>query len=111
MSAGGASRFIKDKDAIRTAILSIREGFEICKRRGYDPKKEKSNLLYRLPLFISIPIAQRIYGHKSLQLMFDGHVTHSPNEIIRMIEDLVNDGKKYKVETNALHNLLSANKI
>lgn len=99
MSAGNANKFVKDSAIIRTTILAIREGFAICLKRGYDAKAEKANKLYQLPLFISVPIARMIYSNEALQLMFDGHVNHSPREIRQMIEDMIAYGVKYDIVT------------
>lgn len=69
LRAGGAAIFVNDSTLIRTAIRAIREGFSICLKRGYDAKAEKANKLYQLPLFISVPIARKIYSNEALQLM------------------------------------------
>lgn len=106
MSAGSPAKFVNDSAIIRTTILAIREGFAICLKRGYDAKAEKANKLYRLPLFISVPIAKKIYSNEALQLMFDGHVNHSPKEVRQMIEDMIAYGKKYDIVTPCLRKLL-----
>lgn len=90
---------------IRTTILAIREGFAICLKRGYDAKAEKANKLYRLPLLISVPIAKKIYSNDALQLMFDGHINHSPEEVWQMIEDMIDNGIKYDIATPCLRKL------
>lgn len=105
MSAGSAAKFVNDSAIIRTTILAIREGFAICLKRGYDAKSEKANKLYRLPLFISVPIAKKIYSNEALQLMFDGHVNHSPEEVRQMIEDMIAYGIKYDIATPCLRKL------
>lgn len=99
LSAGGAAKFVNNSTIIRTTIRAIREGFSICLKRGYNAKKEKANKLYQLPLFISVPIARKIYSNEALQLMFDGHVNHSPKEVRRMIEDMITCGVKYGTAT------------
>ena len=108
LSAGNAAEFVNNSAIIRTTIRAIREGFDICLKRGYDAKTEKANRLYQLPLFISVPIAKKIYSNEALQLMFDGHVNHSPEEVRQMIEDLVAYGIKYGVATP---NLISLKKM
>lgn len=108
LSAGNAAKFVEDSVIIRTTICAIREGFAICLKRGYNAKMEKANRLYRLPLFIGVPIAKKIYGNEVLQLMFDGHVNHSPEEVRQMIEDMITYGMKYKIETP---NLIKLKKI
>lgn len=105
MSAGSAANFVNDSAIIRTTIFAIREGFAICLKRGYDAKTEKANKLYRLPLFISVPIAKKIYSNEALQLMFDDHVNHSPEEVRQMIEDMIACGKKYDIATPCLGKL------
>lgn len=99
LSAGGAVKFVNDSTIIRTTICAIREGFSICLKRGYNAKMEKANKLYQLPLFISVPIAKKIYSNEALRLMFDGHVNHSPKEVRQMIEDMIVYGIKYDVAT------------
>lgn len=99
LSAGNAAKFVSDSTIIRTTICAIREGFSICLKRGYDAKMEKANKLYQLPLFISVPIAKKIYSNEALQLMFDGHVSYSPEEVRQMIEDMIAYGIKYGIAT------------
>ena len=105
LSAGSAARFVNDSATIRTTICAIREGFSICLKRGYDAKEEKANKLYQLPLFLSVPIARKIYGNEALQLMFDDHVSHSPEEVRQMIEDIIAYGIKYDIATPHLAKL------
>ena len=57
------------------------------------------------PLFLSVPIARKIYGNEALQLMFDGHVSHSPEEVRQMIEDIIAYGIKYDIATPHLAKL------
>lgn len=102
MCAGGAAQFIKETDILKQTICAIREGFSICKKRGINPKDEKANRLYRLPLFLAMPIAKKIYADEALQKMFDGHVTHSPDEIRQMLDDMIEGGKTYSINTPCL---------
>lgn len=97
LSAGNAADFVNNPSIVRMAIRAIREGFAVCYRRGYDAKAEKGNKLYLLPLFISVPIARRIYSNESLQLMFDGHINHAKDEILAMTEDIIKSGTEYAI--------------
>lgn len=99
LSAGNAAKFVGNSAIIRMTIRAIREGFAICLKRGYDAKMEKANKLYQLPLFIGVPIAKKIYSNEALQLMFDGHVNHSPKEVRQMIDDMIAYGIKYNIAT------------
>ena len=107
MSAGSASKFIENTAIIKTTMKAIREGLAICERMGINPKTEKANRLYLLPLFISVPIAKKIYSNDALQLMFDGHINHSPAEIRQMIDDIIDSGENYAVITSNLSQLKS----
>lgn len=105
LTAGSAAKFVADSTIVRTAIRAIREGFAICQKRGYNPKAEKANKLYVLPLFIAVPIARKIYSNEALQLMFDGHVNHSSKEVLQMIDDMIESGVKYGIDTANLAKL------
>lgn len=105
MSAGSARNFVKNMAIIKTTIMAIREGLTICKRMGINPKAEKANRLYLLPLFISVPIAKKIYSNDALQLMCDGHIHHSPAEIRQMIDDIIDSGVRWGVATPCLAHL------
>jgi len=99
IKAGRAIKFTNDLKNLREAILCIREGFEVCVKRGINPKAEKANRLYLLPLFISTRIAKKIYSNEVLRFMFDGHVNHSPEEIKKMLEDVIAYGEKFGIDT------------
>jgi 2-dehydropantoate 2-reductase len=105
MKAGSAVNFTKNTAIIKEAIKAIREGLNVCRERGINPKDEKSNSLYYLPLFIGAVIAKKIYSNEALQLMFDGHTKHSPEEVQKMISDILEKGKQFGVETPILNNL------
>ena len=78
IAAGSGKAFAGDSKIIKETIKSIREGFEFCVRIGINPKSEKANKLYYLPLFISVPIAKKVYSDEALAIMFNGHTKHSP---------------------------------
>lgn len=86
-------------------IGAIREGFAICLKRGYDPKAGKANKLYRLPLFICVPLARKIYNNESLQLMFNRHIKHAETEIRLMIDDIIKSGTDYEIPTPCMETL------
>ena len=99
MSAQNYKNLIKNTAIIKLTMKAIREGLLICKKMGINPKAEKANKLYHLPLFISVPIAKKIYSNNALQIMFEGHINHAPVEIKQMIDDIINSGKTYGVNT------------
>jgi 2-dehydropantoate 2-reductase len=98
IKAGGSMKnFTNNSELIREAIMSIREGFEVCKKRGINPKKEKSNAIYYLPFFISIPIIKKVFSKEVLCMMFEGHVKHAPDEMKKMLHDILVKGKEYNI--------------
>lgn len=98
ITAGGGKLFAGNSKIVKETIKSIREGFEICVKEGINPKSEKANKLYYLPLFISVSIAKKVYSDEALTIMFDGHTKHSSEEMIKMLDDLITCGDKYNVK-------------
>jgi 2-dehydropantoate 2-reductase len=98
MKAGGSMKnFTNNTILVKEAIRSIREGFEVCKKRGINPKKEKSNTIYYLPFFISIPIIKKVFSNEVLSLMFEGHIKHAPDEMKKMVHDILKNGNEYNI--------------
>lgn len=105
IKAGGGKAFTSSSEILRETIKSIREGLDVCLKIGINPKSEKANKLYYLPLFISVPIAKKVYSNEALQLMFDGHTQHSPKEMEKMFKDLIECGEKQGVKMVYLKSL------
>jgi len=99
ITAGSGKAFVSDSKIIKETIKSIREGLDVCVKEGINPKSEKSNKLFYLPLFISVLIAKKIYSDEALTIMFDGHTNHSPEEMVKMLDDLITCGEKNNVKT------------
>jgi ketopantoate reductase len=98
MKAGGSMKtFAGDSILLRESFMSIREGLEVCRKRGVDPKKVKATAFYTFPFFISIPIAKKIFGKEVLSLMFEGHVAHAPDEMKKMLQDILLKGEQYNI--------------
>lgn len=105
IKAGGAKAFTSSSEILKETIKSIREGLDVCFKIGINPKSEKANKLYYLPLFISVPIAKKVYSNEALQLMFNGHTQHSPKEMEKMFKDLIECGEKQNVKMECLRSL------
>lgn len=97
--AGSGKAFSSDTKILRHTFKAIREGLKICSKLGIDSKSEKSNKLYYLPLFIGTAIAKKVYSNEALCLMFDGHTKHSPNEMWKMLNDIIDCGKNHNIQT------------
>jgi ketopantoate reductase len=108
MKAGGSMKnFTNDTELIKEAVMSIREGFDVCRKRGINPKKEKSNSIYYLPFFVSIPIIKKVFSKEVLSLMFEGHVKHAPDEMKKMVHDILETGKEYNISQPILERFQS----
>lgn len=108
VKAGSSRKFTDRPGMLRETIKAVREGFKICRKRGIDPKTEKANRPYYLPLFFLLPVLKKIYRHESLCRMFDGHIRHAPREIRKMIGDIVSCGEKYDLQMSCLKSLQKA---
>jgi len=107
IKAGGTmSAFFNNKQIIRDSIKAIREGFEICSKRGINPKKEKVNRLYYLPFLICIPVMKNIFSNEDMASMFDGYLKHTDREIRYMLNKIISSGKEFDVKTPYLNHLI-----
>lgn len=97
--AGDGKAFSSDTKILRHTFKAIREGLKVCTKIGFDSKSEKSNKLYYLPLFIGTAIAKKVYSNESLCLMFDGHTQHSPDEMQKMWNDIIDCGKNHNIQS------------
>lgn len=109
-NAGGGEKFASDTKMLRYTFKAIREGLEICSKLGIDPKSEKSNKLYYLPLFISTAIAKKVYSNEALCMMFNGHTEHSPDEIQKMLNDIINCARNNDMKTPYLSDFFLLNR-
>lgn len=106
LKVGGTMKaFLKNRVIVREAIMAVRDGFHICSAMGTDPKKEKVNKLYYLPLFICIPIVRKVFNDEAMQAMFDGYLRNSTREVSRMLADIILSGEEQGVKTIALKRL------
>lgn len=103
MKSGGSMKtFTGDSTLLRESFMSIREGLEVCRQRGIDPKKVKATAFYTLPFFVSLPIARKIFSTEVLSLMFEGHVMHAPEEMKKMVQDILERGEQYSINMPVL---------
>lgn len=106
IKAGGSMEgFISQTSIIKESVRAIREGFHVCKQTGFDPKKEKVNQLYYMPLLICVPVIKKIFSDKSMNMMFDMYLKHARQEIRVMINNIIADGEKYKIQMPNLSKL------
>lgn len=90
---GKMCNFLRNSDLIKESIKAIREGFNICKVIGVDPKKEKVNQLYYFPMFICVPLIRKIFKNEAMSTMFEEFLLHGSKEIRFMLKDVIQQGK------------------
>lgn len=101
--AGGKTEaFLRSPSIAKETIKAIREGFHVCSALGIDPKKEKVNKLYYLPLFICYPIVRKVFSDEAMQAMFDGYLANSQDEVGKMLKDIISSGGKQGLQTTYL---------
>lgn len=98
-SGGNMKSFTGNPKIVKKSIKAIREGFQICEQRGINPKKEKVNKLYYLPLFICSPIVRKLFSNEVMASMFEGYLRCSTEEVKNMLEKIIASGEKYNIET------------
>jgi len=98
MKAGTFERFATDSKVLKEYYLAMREGFEICKSQGINPKKVSPAKLFYLPLFLLIPYTRKSYNSESMKRMFEGHIQHSPDEMKVMYYDVLKAGEQYGID-------------
>ena len=90
INAGGTMEaFLKNTKIVKETIMAVRDGFHVCSQMGIDPKKEKVNRLYYMPLFLSVPIVKKVFSDVAMQAMFDGFLKNSTTEVKKMIENVL----------------------
>jgi 2-dehydropantoate 2-reductase len=98
VKAGSYEKFTRSSAVIRECYLAMREGFEVCRARGINPKSVSPTKLFYLPLLALIPYTKYFYNTDGMQEMFEGHVMHSPDEMKAMYYDILECGERYSVD-------------
>jgi 2-dehydropantoate 2-reductase len=95
MKAGSGEEFAASSSFIRESILAVREGFNVCKYRGINIGEVHPQRLYYLPLVFLVPLFKKIFSSEGAQLVINGHMSHSPDEMKAMFYDVLTTGQKY----------------
>ena len=93
LEAGSYEMFVS-ADNLRKSYLAMRECFKVCKSRGKNPARIVPTLYYYAPLFLLVPFTQLLYSREDMRRMFEGHVTHSPKEMVDMYAEVLYAGEK-----------------
>lgn len=98
MEGGKMKDFLNNSKTVKKSILAIRDGFHVCEAMGINPKKEKVNKLYYIPLLISSPVVKKVFSDDAMQAMFDGYLRNSTEEVKRMIANIIRSSQKFNIE-------------
>lgn len=99
ITEGGKMKdFLNNSKAVKKSILAIRDGFHVCEAMGINPKKEKVNKLYYLPLLISSPVVKKVFSDDAMQAMFNGYLGNSTEEVKKMIANIIRSSQKFNIE-------------
>lgn len=97
LKAGSAKSFADNPALIRESYLSMREGFRICREMGINPLAIYPVNLFYLPFLILVPYTRRLYRDEGMQLLIDGHISHSPEEMRAIYRDVIEAGRNYGI--------------
>lgn len=98
MLSGSGLAFAQDRKMLKQTFKTIREGLDMCRVRDINSRSEKANRLYYLPLWLSVPLASKVFQKESLYRMFDGHTRHAPDEMMKMLQDILVCGKSHGID-------------
>ncbi|MGC4118635.1 MAG: 2-dehydropantoate 2-reductase N-terminal domain-containing protein [Myxococcales bacterium] len=105
--AGSYDRFLAP-EAQREAYVAMREGWEICRSQGIDPRSVSPTRYFYLPLWLLVPFTRWLYADEGMRRMFEGHVRHAADEMQVMIDDMVRLGDQYGLALPTLRALCAA---
>lgn len=94
LKAGSYRQFLS-KEIQKEAYIAMREGWEICRAQGINPRSVSPTRYFYLPLWMLVPLTRKMYDDKGMRRMFEGHVRHSPEEIRFMYDDITRLGDHY----------------
>lgn len=95
MEAGTSVNYVSDIQYIRHSVKVIREGFKVCATLKIHAWKIYPQALYYLPMWILLPALLKMYSTEETQLMIQGHISHSLDEMKQMFYDVLNTGESF----------------
>jgi ketopantoate reductase len=95
--AGGARRMVENNRLIFQAAMAIKEGHNVCIKKGVKPRKIFPYTLFFLPAKIIAYLMKRSYSPERLA-MIEAQMKHGCDELRKQYYDLLNEGKKLGVQ-------------
>jgi ketopantoate reductase len=93
MSAGSARKYADSYRNVKESVMVAREGFRVCKALGVSALRVYPQCLYFAPTFLLVPFLQRMYQTDGSQQMIEGHLSHSPDEMVEMFDTVLEAGR------------------
>ncbi len=93
LKAGSFENF-KDLNIIKESYLAMREVWQICTLQGINPKRVSPTCYFYLPLSILVPLTYLLLYFEGTKRMFEGHLSHSPDEMKIMYYDVLKLGEE-----------------
>jgi hypothetical protein len=97
MKAGTYDRFIMHH-SLKESYEAMREGWEICRKQGINPRTVAPTCYYYLPLFLLISLTRWFYNKQGKKEMFEGHIKHSLFEMKDMYYTLLSEGNRFGIK-------------
>lgn len=88
IKAGNYRAFVEKPCYLRDSYLAMREIWNIYKREGIRANRMSPTKYYYFPLFLVVPISQKIYDNKLTERVMIGHVSRCRKEIHTMYYDI-----------------------
>lgn len=95
MEAGSSVNYISQRKYVRHSVKVIREGFKVCAALKIHAWKIYPQVLYYFPMWILLPALLKMYSTEETQLMIQGHISHSLDEMKEMFCDVLNTGESF----------------
>ena len=99
LEAGSPTAMLRDRKLIRRVLTAFREGMEVVRARGIEPREVLPMpwLLLRAPLWLVAPAFQWMFSREDERAMLDGHFGHGQDEMIQGFRDVLDEGRRFGV--------------
>ena len=92
MKAKNEKKYVETTKYINDSVLLTREGYKVCSKYGINSYFVYPQCLYWAPLPLIASALQKMFSSKESQLMIQGHIMHSPDEMKYMFGEVLKAG-------------------
>lgn len=105
LKAGSVKSFAHHPSLVKESFIATREGLEVCRAKGINPKKfPPANRAY-YPLFLTVPAACLQYRMKIFQDFLEKAIGQETSEIAHQYDDVLQDADHLGIKTPTLQAL------